>query len=262
LVAPAADLAHIDRTIRKEPHYQHEVKYALLVFGPEAKFKVWLALDGDVLYVDKNGDGDLTAPEKRFPKEKGKYIGLAEEGSEFKAGDITVGTQVYKNLDVHVDKLTHLRPTSQCILEQIPTFQKLKAADPEPWCCSVSVEVPVGRPVTNLSGQHVGHVAYRDPNGFLQFAGRPSDAPVIHFGGPWKVWPGPEARFIAGRPEQFPAHIGTPGHGPGTFAASYDFGGPKLGNFVPKTARPVVEVQFRVRDGRTISGRYVLEDRC
>src|SRR5262249_16663189 len=81
LVAPAPDLAPIDRTIRKEPHYQHKVKYALLVFGPEAKFKVWLALDDDVLYVDKNGDGDLTAPEKRIASEKTKD---GEQVHEFK----------------------------------------------------------------------------------------------------------------------------------------------------------------------------------
>jgi hypothetical protein len=67
--APAwsADLSKIERTIIKEPAYQGKPKYCLLVFGPEVKFRVWLVLDGIVLYVDRNGNGDLTAPGKRVP---------------------------------------------------------------------------------------------------------------------------------------------------------------------------------------------------
>ena len=59
--AAGPDLAKIDRTIRKEPAYQTKSpRYCLLVFGPEAKTRVWLVLDGDLLYVDRDGDGDLT----------------------------------------------------------------------------------------------------------------------------------------------------------------------------------------------------------
>src|SRR5262245_16708877 len=60
VLAEATDLTKIDRTIAKEPTYKTKPKYGLLVFGPEAKAHVWLVLDGDVLYVDKNGNGDLT----------------------------------------------------------------------------------------------------------------------------------------------------------------------------------------------------------
>jgi hypothetical protein len=35
------------------------------VFGPDAKKRIWLMLDGDELYVDRNGDGDLTGKEKK-----------------------------------------------------------------------------------------------------------------------------------------------------------------------------------------------------
>src|SRR5438067_1165710 len=59
-VASAADLSKIDRSITREPAYKGKPKYCLLVFGPEAKTKVWLVLDGDTLYVDRNGNGDLT----------------------------------------------------------------------------------------------------------------------------------------------------------------------------------------------------------
>ncbi len=59
--AQALDLARLDRTIAKEPAYQSkQPRYCLLVFGSEAKTRVWLVLDGDTLYVDRNGNGDLT----------------------------------------------------------------------------------------------------------------------------------------------------------------------------------------------------------
>ena len=61
-----SDLAKIDRHIKKEPAYQGKPKYGLLVFGPEAKTCVWLILDGDVLYADKNGNGDLTEKGERI----------------------------------------------------------------------------------------------------------------------------------------------------------------------------------------------------
>ena len=47
-----ADLTKVDRSIKKEPAYQTKSpKYCLLVFGPEAKTRVWLVLDGDTLYI-------------------------------------------------------------------------------------------------------------------------------------------------------------------------------------------------------------------
>ena len=64
--ASAVDLTHVPRTINKEPAYQGEPKYALLVFGPEATTRVWLVHDGDTLYADLNGNGDLTEPSERF----------------------------------------------------------------------------------------------------------------------------------------------------------------------------------------------------
>src|SRR5262245_4656122 len=59
--ARGADLTKIDRTIQKEPAYQGKPQYCLLVFGPEAKTRVWLVRDGKILYVDRNRNGDLTA---------------------------------------------------------------------------------------------------------------------------------------------------------------------------------------------------------
>ncbi len=59
-IGTAADLAQLNRKIEKEPEYQHQPRYCLLVFGPKAETRVWLVEDGDTLYVDRNANGDLT----------------------------------------------------------------------------------------------------------------------------------------------------------------------------------------------------------
>jgi hypothetical protein len=64
----AGDLPKIERTIRKEPVYKSKTpKYCLLALGPKAGTRVWLVLDGDVFYIDRNGNGDLTEPGERVP---------------------------------------------------------------------------------------------------------------------------------------------------------------------------------------------------
>jgi hypothetical protein len=69
----AADLAKIDRRLDKEPKYQAKPAYCLLVFGADAKARVWLVKDGGTLYLDRNGNGDLT--------EDGERLGGAGEKS-------------------------------------------------------------------------------------------------------------------------------------------------------------------------------------
>jgi hypothetical protein len=75
------DLSMIDRSIAKEPVYQSEPHYALLVFGPQAAHRSWLVMDGDeLLYFDRNGNGDLSEPEDRIEldAEATKKIRVAE----------------------------------------------------------------------------------------------------------------------------------------------------------------------------------------
>lgn len=60
VAAKAVDLTTIDRTIKKEPAYHTLPGYCLLVFGADASKRVWLVHDGKRVYVDFNGNGDLT----------------------------------------------------------------------------------------------------------------------------------------------------------------------------------------------------------
>jgi hypothetical protein len=69
------DLSRVDRRIVKEPKYVSKSPlYGLFAFGPGARTRVWAVLDRsaespaeyDILYFDRNADGDLTGPDERF----------------------------------------------------------------------------------------------------------------------------------------------------------------------------------------------------
>src|SRR5262245_44175705 len=100
--AQAVDLSNIDRTIAKEPAYQNKPKYCLLVFGPEAKTRVWLMLDGDILDVDRNGNGDLREKGKRHTAIKHPDV------MDWDIGDIRdpEDETIYKSLRVRQEKRT------------------------------------------------------------------------------------------------------------------------------------------------------------
>ena len=86
--ARAVDLSTIDRTIRKEPVYKTTPAYCLLVFGLEAKTRVWLVQDGDRIYVDRNGDGDLTASDECIAASKVRNVNSSYRDKEFAIGTI------------------------------------------------------------------------------------------------------------------------------------------------------------------------------
>src|SRR5207249_4278661 len=111
----AADLAQVPRTIAKEPAYRGRPKYCLLVFGPEAAHRVWLVLAGDTLYVDRNGNGDLTEPGKKVAAEKGE--GVTEGDFTFKVGDVRTGERTHKLPYVGVIKLDRMAELDDAIKE-------------------------------------------------------------------------------------------------------------------------------------------------
>src|SRR5436309_386901 len=92
---PAADLTKIDRTIVKEPTYKSKPKYCLLVFGPQAKTRIWLVLDGNILYVDRNGNGDLTEKGEALQGERNSWsVGeIMEADGKTKHTSLTITDQ-------------------------------------------------------------------------------------------------------------------------------------------------------------------------
>src|SRR5262249_14023785 len=97
--AGAADPPKIDRTIRKEPAYKTTPTYGLLLLGKEGRTRIWIVRDHDTLYVDRNGNGDLTEP--------GEAIRFADEGGgsvTFRVPELTdpATGRAYRNLEVRV----------------------------------------------------------------------------------------------------------------------------------------------------------------
>jgi hypothetical protein len=225
--AVAADLGKIDRTIAKEPEYQSKApRYCLLVFGPDAKTRIWLVLDGSVLYVDRNGNGDLTDKGERFKARwksgDGSYGGREFEIPELRESD---GKARHTNLRVHA---WHFKG--------------------RPAVCRLSIKLADKR--TQSTGFGLAT---------FELAELPKDAPIVHFNGPLTMMLG-EGQVLSGpsdTPASLSAWIGTAGLGKGTFAM-IDFEG------IPEGMHPVAQVAFPSKrpGGKPIDVRAVLKERC
>src|SRR5262249_56361360 len=132
LLAPltqAADLARIERKIAKEPAYQTKSpKYWLLVFGLDAKTRVWLVQDGDTLYVDRKGNGDLTGDGKRVKAEQ-----KSEDMRSFEVGDLKLDGLTHTGLSVIQMK------ARQEVVGNEQEWKRLKKIGPEPWMYCVCI---------------------------------------------------------------------------------------------------------------------------
>ena len=202
VTARGADLTKIDRTIAKEPAYKSKPKYCLLVFGPEAKTRVWLVLDGDTLYVDRNGNGDLTEKGERFVLALDEY-------------DLKRGKRVWHVGDIEAPggkvQYTGLRVCE--ISEAASEVTGLGAG------YGVAVKVPIAghRVLQGVGGFVYPHHGFR-----LQFAAQAQDAPIIHFGGPLQMILVQPQRLTAGMKVgvryEIEARVGTPGLGKDTAA--------------------------------------------
>ena len=175
-------LTDIDRTLKKEPKYAGSPLYLLLAFGPEAKSRVWVVLDGTALYVDRNGNGDLT--------DDGVVSSLPDAGNPrspaFLIGDITVGSVTHSDVF-----LSAIRMNTGSV------FAKLG--------------VKVGGKTLQTAG----------PTN-LRLAESAKEARVIHFGSPIVTTiPSHTMPSFpdANRPDDFRVQIVTPGIGAGSFAA-------------------------------------------
>src|SRR5262245_22295686 len=176
VTAWGADLTKLDRTIAKEPAYKNKPKYCLLVFGPEAKSRVWLVQDGDVLYVDRTGTGDLTGPDKRVEaKSRDKNFRL------FAAGDVRDGSLTHTGLAVTQ------RLASAESIGKPQEFERIKSLNPEPWIWAVGGTAERSADDKRPLPKKIGYIANGDGLGYLLFADKPQDAPIIHFNGPWML---------------------------------------------------------------------------
>jgi hypothetical protein len=115
-LANAADLSKVDRTIKKEPAYKGKPRYCLLAFGPEAKTRVWVVLDGTDLYVDRNGNGDLTDPGERLPN----------DGKDFKEFEVADRDGKGRYKVTHVSVIRDEREKRVFLMANVEVFGKYK----------------------------------------------------------------------------------------------------------------------------------------
>ena len=113
-------------------------------FGPEGKDRVWLAWDGDTLYCDRNGNGDLTDPGEKVAAKMPKPGIPQEEGSfDFELGDLTIGGRTHKNVGVSIRRLSYYQRSA---VAKRPDVKAALAKDPSPrfllsarrWKCQAS----------------------------------------------------------------------------------------------------------------------------
>jgi hypothetical protein len=184
--APGVDLTRVDRTIAREPSYQSKApRYGLLAFGPEAKSRAWVVLDGDFLYVDRNCNGDLTDEGERLVIKRNWELNLDKKkpGKWVPGDDVPVWITEPDGTRHHV----RLRRTS----------------------------TGVGLAARSHGGQYVG-ATYRED---LVFAARPQDAPIVHLNGPLTFQlVDPPRQWAPGESVDLVVLFGTPGLGKGTFA--------------------------------------------
>jgi hypothetical protein len=155
----AADSATIDRTLRREPAYATKPQYCLLLFGPDAKFRVWLVTAGEAFYTDTNGNGDLTEPGKRiYSVGNSRYLAFADPGAPFMYFPVPENERIYQVGDIFdTGSRTWYNVT-------VRRSGKLKTA--------------VFEIMVDVKGK------YRQLGKLARFGDRPQDAPVLYYNGP------------------------------------------------------------------------------
>jgi hypothetical protein len=194
--AELPDLSKIARRIAKEPVYKsNQPLYGLYVFGPEAKTHVWAVLDKsqpaastyDVLYFDRNADGDLTGANERI-------LGKQVDGRvQFELGAFTdpvTGKQ-------HTEVVVSYRPQDDGMV-----MFSMK------WC-----------------GQELIRGGYAvKPGPYTQFATSPAKAPVLWPGaeGPFTFQFWSMTNLTIGGEEDVRVFMGHQGYGANTFCTVSD----------------------------------------
>src|SRR5262249_32287007 len=139
----------------------------------------------DALYVDRNGNGDLTEPGKQVampPFEGGEDVGYAEQ-RQAEAGEVRDDPFTHTGLEITQLRLRHgFTPRNR----EETWLKEFAEAIPDGFAYMVSVKVER----RSRHGERLGRVkeiAWADEHGLLNFADRPENAPVIHFDGPLRM---------------------------------------------------------------------------
>ena len=237
LTALAGGLADAPRTLAKEPAYKGTPRYALLAFGPEGKRRAWVVLDDEALYLDRNGNGDLT--------EEGERVGPVTEPEVEESEQVRT-----RQVEFDLGDLPALGSS--------PGYSALYAK-------SVTVQPKPGAPA-DLKAMDVFRLDLTLRDGLDQMvvpalAASAAKAPIAHLDGPLMAMmaagcEGPAPVLKPGSEQDLTIQIGTQGIGGPWAPVSY--------GLVPQDIKPVVEVTFPA-DAEGAPGKvekFPLDHRC
>lgn len=227
------DLAKIDRTIRKQPEYasKHPL-YGFLVFGPKAATRVAAVFDKsaptspeyDVLYFDRNANGDLTeANERIVGKPEGK------ESFIFSVGSFTDPA----TSDVHTEV----------------TFQTWIDSENDPFGVDIYVK---------WKDKHVVHSGFSErPIAECSFRATLQSAPVFWFGGdaPLRVNRWGWTKLTIGTSQDITVLLGYRGIGRGSFSAHRQ-------DYLPASLPILATLIYTDRSGKERQYLAKLRERC
>jgi hypothetical protein len=225
------DLGKIDRTIVKEPRYANEPHYALIVFGPRAEHRSWLVMDGDeVLYFDRNGNGDLSEPEDRIAQdvEASKKTRMAEGSTHSGMNVFPLGTVAGVPLNFHY------------------WVRRRGFVPADEWQRKIMRE----REANNWENGTLWRIAAdgRRAQNPILLAARPAEAQITHLDGPLTFalkWG--ERQELQPWPKRtvFDVHIGTPALRARN--CTYDLFSPLTDTEVPRDVHPTAVFEFPPR---------------
>ena len=234
----------------KEPKYQKEARYALLVFGAKREQRVWMVLDGTTLYVDRNGNGDLNEPGERLepdnPKDGSNRFGGSGSHTHFDIFEFTVqvgATGTGKFQLHHWIRAENFTPKTDFDKQLHARWLKLRWENSTLW---------------RKEGQGQGQTP-------LLFMPKPADAQVCALDGPLTfVVRLPEHQVLKrGAAENDVAFCiavkGRPPHG-----AEQAFHNPLATTEVPENAHLEVEVEYpaKTANDAPLRRKYLLKQRC
>ena len=159
---------------------------------------------------------------------------------------------VHKELNLYIAKIGYLADSDDSVAAFL-------AKNPNGRGYRLDAEVEMAGWKGNKPGGRLRHdTFYADTNGVLQFAERPGDAPVIHFGGPWQIRLYGRHQLTIGRDTDVYLGVGTPGLGPGTMTyIEYD-------GVIPENVYPTLDITYASSgsNGPRRTARYELKGRC
>jgi len=184
------DFTKIERKLKSEPKYESTPKYALLVLGAEGRTRLWMALDvvvgNDVVYVDKDGDGNLGEEGERFAATKRDHDRVIADIGRIEVGD---------------EKTT---------LEDFKIYTRLGGG-----------ERPVALLAFKLNAKVKVFGGYGPNGGLTQWGDSLEKAPILHANpwGPLSFFHAGPAEMPIGREATVMFYVGTRGSGDSTFLA-------------------------------------------